>query len=126
MATALIATRCWSRFRKETDDMQRIVSLTDTRAQEFRTNDVHNRRLAAELKERQEAARFARPERDLERLRRQKKMFVRDRIPAPRSWSCGPLQATRPTTTKCPVPPKWLVSALSPDAKSSFTLMTPA
>src|SRR6266404_9455544 len=62
--------------------MQRIVSLTDTRAQEFRTNDVHNRRLAAELKERQQAARFARPERDLERLRRQNKMFVRDRIQA--------------------------------------------
>jgi 3-methylcrotonyl-CoA carboxylase beta subunit len=62
--------------------MQRIVSLTDTRAQEFRTNDVHNRRLAAELKERQQAARCARPERDLERLRRQNKMFVRDRIQA--------------------------------------------
>src|SRR6201988_4122720 len=80
--TSLIATRSWSRFRKETDEMQRIVSLTDTRAQEFRTNDVHNRRLAAELKERQQAARFARPERDLERLRRQNKMFVRDRIEA--------------------------------------------
>src|SRR5882757_1062920 len=82
MVTALIATRSWSRFRKENDEMQRIVSLTDTRAQEFRTNDVHNRRLAAELKERQQAARFARPERDLERLRRQNKMFVRDRIQA--------------------------------------------
>src|SRR6266702_4054441 len=62
--------------------MQRIASLTDTRAQEFRTNDVHNRRLVAELKERQRAARCARPERDLERLRRQNKMFVRDRIQA--------------------------------------------
>src|ERR1700756_1346590 len=82
MATALIAMRSWSRFLKETDEMQRIVSLTDTRAQEFRTNDVHNRRLAVELKERQQAARFARPERDLERLRRQNKMFVRDRIQA--------------------------------------------
>jgi 3-methylcrotonyl-CoA carboxylase beta subunit len=78
----LIVTRFWSRFLKETDEMQRIVSLTDTRAQEFRTNDVHNCRLAAELKERQQAARFARPERDLERLRRQNKMFVRDRIQA--------------------------------------------
>src|ERR1700688_3849581 len=81
-ATALIATRSWSRFRKEPEDMQRIASLTDTRAQEFRTNDVHNRRLVAELKERQQAARCARPERDLERLRRQNKMFVRDRIQA--------------------------------------------
>src|SRR6202165_759857 len=82
MVTALIATRSWSRFRKETDEMQRIASWTDTRAQEFRTNDVHNRRLAAELKERQQAARCARPERDLERLRRQNKMLVRDRIEA--------------------------------------------
>src|ERR1700745_3070226 len=80
LVTALSATRSWSRFRRETDEMQRIVSLTDTQAQEFRTNDVHNRRLAAEFKERQQAARFARPERDLERLRRQNKMFVRDRI----------------------------------------------
>src|SRR6201988_4870625 len=78
--TSLIATRSWSRFLKETDEMQRIVSLTDTRAQEFRTNDVNNRRLAAELKERQQAARFARPERDLERLQAQDKMYVRDRL----------------------------------------------
>jgi 3-methylcrotonyl-CoA carboxylase beta subunit len=62
--------------------MQRIVSLTDTRAEEFRANDAHNRRLAAELKERQQVARFSRPDRDLERLRRQNKMFVRDRIQA--------------------------------------------
>src|SRR5246500_2744299 len=82
MATASIATRSWSRFLKETDEMQRIVSLTNPRAEEFRANDVHNRRLAVELKERQRAARFARPERDLERLRRQNKMFVRDRIQA--------------------------------------------
>src|SRR3984957_14448917 len=82
MVTALIATRSWSRLRTGTDEMQRIVSLTDTRAQEFQSNDVHNRRLAAELRERQQAARFARPERDIERLRRQNKMFVRDRIEA--------------------------------------------
>jgi 3-methylcrotonyl-CoA carboxylase beta subunit len=74
--------RSWLRLRKETDEMQRIVSLTDIRAQEFRTNDAHNRRLVAELKERQQAARSARPDRDLERLRRQNKMFVRDRIEA--------------------------------------------
>src|SRR4030088_3850584 len=82
MVTALIATQSWSRFRKETDEMQRIASLTDTRAQEFRTNDVHNRRLVSELRERQQAARCGRTERDLERLRRQNKMFVRDRIEA--------------------------------------------
>jgi len=60
--------------------MQRLGSLTDTRASDFRTNYGHNRGLAAELKERQRIARFVRPERDIERLRRQNKMFVRDRI----------------------------------------------
>ncbi|HLY87809.1 MAG TPA: carboxyl transferase domain-containing protein [Acetobacteraceae bacterium] len=62
--------------------MQRLRSLTDTRADDFRSNDGHNRRLAAELKERQRIARFVRPERDIERLGRQNKMFVRDRIEA--------------------------------------------
>jgi 3-methylcrotonyl-CoA carboxylase beta subunit len=61
-------------------NMQRLVSLTDRRADDFRANYGHNRGLAAELKERQRIARFVRPERDVERLRRQKKMFVRDRI----------------------------------------------
>lgn len=62
--------------------MQRINSLTDTRGEDFRINERHNRQLAADLKERQRVARFVRPERDLERLRRQNKMFVRDRIEA--------------------------------------------
>lgn len=62
--------------------MQRINSLTDIRGEDFRTNVRHNCQLAADLKERQQAARFVRPERDLERLRRQNKMFVRDRIEA--------------------------------------------
>src|SRR6201996_7540563 len=62
--------------------MQRVSSLIDTRDDDYRANDLHNRRLASELKERQNAARHVRPERDLERLRRQNKMFVRDRIQA--------------------------------------------
>ncbi|KRR06477.1 methylcrotonoyl-CoA carboxylase [Bradyrhizobium jicamae] len=62
--------------------MQRITSSVDVKSQEFRLNELHNRQLAAELKERQRAARFSRPERDLERLRRQNKLFVRDRIEA--------------------------------------------
>ena len=61
--------------------MQRINSLTDTRGEDFRANARYNRQLAADLKERQQAARFVRPERDLERLRRQNKMFVRDMKP---------------------------------------------
>jgi 3-methylcrotonyl-CoA carboxylase beta subunit len=63
-------------------DMQRLRSLADTRAEDFKANSEHNRGLAADLKERQRTARFKRPERDIERLQRQKKMFVRDRIDA--------------------------------------------
>jgi 3-methylcrotonyl-CoA carboxylase beta subunit len=62
--------------------MQRISSLIDTRDDGYRANHRHNRGLASELRERQQAARHVRPERDRERLRRQNKMFVRDRIDA--------------------------------------------
>src|SRR5579859_1291027 len=81
-ARALIAMLSWRHSPRGTADMQRLRSLTDTRADDFRSNDGHNRRLAAELKERQRIARFVRPERDIERLGRQNKMFVRDRIEA--------------------------------------------
>ncbi|XIA67588.1 acyl-CoA carboxylase subunit beta [Bradyrhizobium sp. TZ2] len=62
--------------------MQRIASVANVKSQEFLLNEIHNRRLAVELKERQREARFNRPERDLDRLRRQNKLFVRDRIEA--------------------------------------------
>ncbi|OAF06909.1 methylcrotonoyl-CoA carboxylase [Bradyrhizobium centrolobii] len=62
--------------------MQRIVSRLDINSQAFRLNALHNGRLAAELKERQHSTRFDRPERDLERLRRQNKLFVRERLEA--------------------------------------------
>jgi len=62
--------------------MQRLRSLIDPLAADVRANDAHNRKLAAELKERQRLARSVRPERDLARLRRQDKLFVRDRIEA--------------------------------------------
>ncbi|MCA1510268.1 carboxyl transferase domain-containing protein [Bradyrhizobium sp. NBAIM01] len=62
--------------------MQRIGSVANVNSQEFRRNDLHNRQLAAELKERQRVARFDRPEREFERLRRQNKLFVRERLVA--------------------------------------------
>src|SRR6266851_1188371 len=62
--------------------MQRLSSLIETRDDDYRANHGHNRRLAAELRERQQAARHVRPERDRERLLRQNKMCVRDRIEA--------------------------------------------
>ncbi|WP_407175539.1 acyl-CoA carboxylase subunit beta [Bradyrhizobium sp. STM 3562] len=60
--------------------MQRIVSSADVSSHDFQLNELHNRQLAADLKQRQCAARFSRPERDLDRLRQQNKLFVRDRI----------------------------------------------
>lgn len=62
--------------------MQQLSSLVDVRSEDYRLNELHNRKLAKELEERQHAARFARPVRDLERLKRQNKLFVRDRIEA--------------------------------------------
>ena len=60
--------------------MRRIDSRLDTRSEEFRLNAAHNRGLSSALHERQHAARRDRPARDIERLKRQNKMFVRDRI----------------------------------------------
>ena len=60
--------------------MRRVESRLDTRSEEFRLNAAYNRRLVSALKERQDAARRDRPARDIERLKRQNKMFVRDRI----------------------------------------------
>src|SRR3954462_2758413 len=60
--------------------MRRIESQIELRSDEFQQNASHNRALAATLKQRQAAARRDRPARDIERLKRQNKMFVRDRI----------------------------------------------
>ena len=60
--------------------MRRIESRIDIASEEFRLNRAHNRGLADTLRERQQAARRERPARDLDRLSRQNKMFVRDRI----------------------------------------------
>ena len=60
--------------------MRRIQSRLDTRSAEFDANRRHNRALARDLKERQDEARQSRPQRDRDRLARQGKMFVRDRI----------------------------------------------
>jgi 3-methylcrotonyl-CoA carboxylase beta subunit len=60
--------------------MRRIKSNIDTNAVEFRIFERHNLALVADLKERQQKARFERPERDIARLRSQKKLLVRERI----------------------------------------------
>ncbi|MCP5265170.1 MAG: methylcrotonoyl-CoA carboxylase [Burkholderiaceae bacterium] len=60
--------------------MHRIRSMINVGAASFRQFDAHNRRLVAAFRERQDAARFTRPQRDLDRLARQGKMTVRERI----------------------------------------------
>jgi len=60
--------------------MRRIESRLDTRSAEFLANSAHNRALVAELRERQRRARHDRPARDMERLARQGKLFVRERL----------------------------------------------
>ena len=60
--------------------MKRIESRLDTRSAEFVANATHHRLLAAELKERQHQARSVRPERDMQRLARQNKLFIRERL----------------------------------------------
>jgi len=60
--------------------MRVIASQIRTDAPEFRQRYKHNKALAAELRERQHAARFVRPERDLARLAKQGKMSVRERL----------------------------------------------
>ena len=62
--------------------MGRILSQLDVNSPAFLANAEHNAALAAELRRRQEAARFSRPQRDLDRLSRQGKMFLRDRLTA--------------------------------------------
>jgi 3-methylcrotonyl-CoA carboxylase beta subunit len=57
-----------------------LRSTLRTETEEFRRRYAHNKALAAELRARQEAARHRRPERDIERLRRQGKMLPRERL----------------------------------------------
>jgi 3-methylcrotonyl-CoA carboxylase beta subunit len=54
--------------------------MLDTRAAEFQANRAHNLGLAQALHRQQAAARSARPARDRDRLARQNKLFVRERL----------------------------------------------
>ncbi|WP_338424605.1 acyl-CoA carboxylase subunit beta [Sphingopyxis kveilinensis] len=62
--------------------MQRIASRIDSGAPDHRANAAYHRGLARELRERQRAARYDRPARDLGRIAAQGKLFVRDRLEA--------------------------------------------
>ncbi len=54
--------------------MRRIKSSIDVNSSDFFANQAENRRLLAEFRQRQDDARHKRPERDIERLRKQKKL----------------------------------------------------
>lgn len=60
--------------------MRRIQSTIDQLSTTYRANERHNRRLADELRERQRKARYERPQRDVDRLRKQGKLLVHERI----------------------------------------------
>ena len=60
--------------------MKRIVSAINSQSEAFRANAEHNRGLAQSFRDKQQQARFERPERDVERLRRQNKLTVRQRL----------------------------------------------
>jgi 3-methylcrotonyl-CoA carboxylase beta subunit len=60
--------------------MKRIESKLNTATAEFQANATHNRRLAEEFREKQRKTRCDRPERDIERLRKQNKLLVRERL----------------------------------------------
>ncbi|WP_380879865.1 acyl-CoA carboxylase subunit beta [Sphingomonas sp. DBB INV C78] len=62
--------------------MRRIHSKLDKMSPTYLANRKHNLRLAEELREKQHAARQERPQRDLDRLARQGKLFLRDRLEA--------------------------------------------
>lgn len=60
--------------------MRKIQSMISTASADFRRFEAHNRQVVAAFREKQEAARHARPQRDLDRLAKQGKMRPRERI----------------------------------------------
>ena len=60
--------------------MRRIQSAINTSSPEFRTRYAHNTKLVETFREKQNTARYTRPERDLNRLARQGKMLPRERV----------------------------------------------
>jgi len=60
--------------------MERIRSHIDTKGKTFKAYADHNAQVLAEFHQKQKASRFDRPERDLDRLAKQNKLFVRERL----------------------------------------------
>jgi 3-methylcrotonyl-CoA carboxylase beta subunit len=62
--------------------MVRLPNRVNPTTATYRENFAHHHSLAVEFRKRQQAARCERPARDMQRLARQDKMFVRDRLAA--------------------------------------------
>ncbi len=60
--------------------MRLMQTAVKPRSAEFLANMLHNEALAATLRQRQDAARTQRPQRDVDRLARQKKLPIRERL----------------------------------------------
>ena len=60
--------------------MRKIQSMLSTASAEFRDNEAHNLKVVGAFREKQEAARHSRRQRDLDRLEKQGKMRPRERI----------------------------------------------
>lgn len=60
--------------------MRRIHSSIDTCSDQFLTYQRHNKKLVAELKEKEFHARHTRPKKDIERMQRQGKLLLPDRL----------------------------------------------
>jgi 3-methylcrotonyl-CoA carboxylase beta subunit len=60
--------------------MRRLHSRLDVNSEQYKAHRAHNLKLLAELKEKSRAARHERPERDIQRLAKQNKLRVHDRI----------------------------------------------
>lgn len=60
--------------------MQRIKSAIKTNSESYLTNQAHNKKIFKAFTDRQESARYDRPERDMARLKKQGKMTARQRV----------------------------------------------
>lgn len=60
--------------------MGQIESRVNPKSEEYRTNFAHNRRMAEQLAERQQAVAFDRPQKTIDRQRARGKLLVRERI----------------------------------------------
>ncbi|PTU30334.1 acyl-CoA carboxylase subunit beta [Stenotrophobium rhamnosiphilum] len=60
--------------------MKRIESKINTSSAEFQANAAHNRKVVDDFRELQRKARDDRPQRDIDRLRSQNKLLVRERL----------------------------------------------